>query len=95
MWRRIRYAQVAAGSTTCGERTSNMAEHEMAVQTPMRTGMRSQEALGHASVGSATMLDKVSSHIKLHEEWHNAGLTLVRRRRNVRDDTRSSPRRSQ
>ena len=87
----IRYAQVAAGSTTCGERTSNLAEHEMAAQIPMRNGLRSQDALGYASVGSAMMLDKVSSHIKLHEEWQKAGLTLVRRRRNVHGGTPPFP----
>ena len=74
----IRYAQVELGATPCGERTSNLAEREMAAQKEQRNGLCAQDPLGCASHGSAIMLDKMSKHVKLHLEWKQAELTLVR-----------------
>ena len=65
------------GATTYGERTSNMAEREMATQAVAESGLRTMHPLEFVATATVTMFSKLAKEVALHEQCDNAGEELV------------------
>ena len=73
----VHYAQVQGGATTYRERSSNMAEREMAVEAAARSGLRAMGPLQYIAGGSCTMFSKLAKEAGLHASWHSAEAVRV------------------